>query len=75
MLRYYIIREEDGRVLAIHKVMDSAQACFVELCAKESFRGDEIQLIVVDVNDRGIVVSETVGYLYTRGESIIMANS
>ena len=69
MLRYYIIREEDGHVIAIHKVWDSAQMCFVDLCSRENFRGDGLQLVVVDVDDHGIVKTETLALLYMRGDN------
>jgi hypothetical protein len=72
MLRYYIIREENDRIIAIHKVRDSAQVSFVDLCAREAFRGDELRLVVIDVDDRGIVKSETLALVYMRGESMVM---
>jgi hypothetical protein len=79
MLRYYLIRErlspdklEDGRIVAIHKIRDSAQMCFVELCSREDFQGDVLQLVVVDVDDHGLVQSETLIYMYIRGSSIVV---
>jgi hypothetical protein len=71
MLRYYIIREEDRRIVAIHKVKDSAQMCFIDLCSRDAFCGDELQLIVVDVDDRGIVTSETLALTYVKGDNIV----
>jgi hypothetical protein len=66
MVRYYVIREDDGYTVAIHKTPDSAQTCFIEICARESFRGNELKLIVIVTDDRGIVVSETISYIYVR---------
>jgi hypothetical protein len=72
MIRYYIIREEDNHVVAIHKVRDSAHVCFVDLCSRGTFRGDELQLVVVDVDDRGLVKLETLALMYVRGDNIVV---
>jgi hypothetical protein len=72
MVRYYVIREYNGRTIAIHKTPDSAQACFIEICARESFRGDELKIVVIQTDDRGIVMSEITSFLYLRGRSDIL---
>ena len=75
MLRYYIIREEDNYIVAIHKVRDSAQTCFVDLCSRDAFRGDELHLVIVDVDDRGLVKSEILALMYVKGNNIVVGLS
>jgi hypothetical protein len=72
MFRYYVIREVAGRILAIHKTPDSAHMCFLNICSQESFRGNEIHLVVVTVDDSGRVLSETLSFMYIRGECVIL---
>jgi hypothetical protein len=72
MLRYYIIREEDRHVVAIHKVRDSGQAYFIKLCTQGTFRGNELHMIAIDVNDQGSVTAETLIYMYIRGDTAVV---
>jgi hypothetical protein len=72
MLRYYIIREENMHIVAVHKVRDSGKAYFIKLCTAGAFRGDELHMIAIEVNDHGSVTAETVIYMYIRGEDVVV---
>jgi hypothetical protein len=63
---YFLIREATtGAARIIHRVRDSAIACFREMIRDGDF-DDCIELMELVVNDRGRIVSEVVTHSYSK---------
>ena len=67
-MRYYVIRDEDGRILYIHKIGDSAMTCFIALCVREDFVGEKVELVGIETDGFGKVVMERVMYMFIKGD-------
>jgi hypothetical protein len=70
MLRYYIICSLNN-IIAIHKILDTANVCFLQTAMGGEFQGDKIVLYCVEVDDRGKKTSELMMYSYERGDVAI----
>jgi hypothetical protein len=69
-MRYYIIRDEEGRMIFIHKVWDSVQTCFITLCMSSAFCGDILELVSIETDEYGKVEIDAVMYTFVKGDTI-----
>ena len=69
MLRYFIIRDSEtaNNVLAIHKVLDAAQIWYINAAQEGGFKGT-LDMICVEVDERGAKQSEVLLYTYEKGD-------
>ena len=66
-MRYFLIRDDldTNHVIAIHRVLDSAMACFVAYVRSSEYE-DHLELVYVDTDERGKVVRDEVVASYNK---------
>ena len=66
-MRYFLIRDdlETNHVIAIHRVLDSALACFSGYITSGDFE-DHLELVEIDTNERGIATHDAVIVSYSK---------
>lgn len=66
-MRYYLIRDDldTNHVIAIHRILDSALACFSAYISSGDYE-DHLEIVEIDTNERGIVVSDAVAFSYNK---------
>jgi hypothetical protein len=61
---YYVICDSNQSIIAIHRVYDSAVACY-EHFVKRGFSDSGVSIIVFRTNQYGIVISENIAKSYS----------
>ena len=66
-MRYFLIRDnlDSNHVIAIHRVLDSALACFSGYITSGDFE-DHLELVEIDTNERGISTQNAVIVSYSK---------
>jgi len=66
-MRYFLIRDDldTNHVIAIHRTLDSAVACFSLFVISGDYE-DYLELVEIDTNDHGIVISDAVVLSYNK---------
>ena len=66
-MRYFLIRDDldANHIIAIHRVMDSALACFSGYITSGDFE-DHLELVEINTNERGIATHESVIVSYSK---------
>jgi hypothetical protein len=65
-LKYYIIRDNTQRILALHKTKDSAVALFLQMSVDSTLEYPIMELITLDADDYGKASEPILLYSYTR---------
>jgi hypothetical protein len=73
-MKYYIICDNTNRILAIHKVADSACACFQRM-AKSDDTPQFLSLTRVETNDAGVVQKEFSIITFSKASGAIFNDS
>lgn len=61
---YYVICDSNRSIIAIHRVYDSAVACY-ENFVENAFSDSGVFIIVFRTNQYGVVISENIAKSYT----------
>ena len=71
MQAYYIIRETDSRVIAIHKIYDSACVCFHRIIQMGQFER-YLEMCRIMTNEFGLTQHETTLFSYSKASQTMI---
>jgi hypothetical protein len=73
-MHYYLVRGIDPitEILAIHKVLDSAEAIFQKIVSRPAFRGS-LEIVMILTDELGLTISERTIYRYSSVEGVLIS--
>lgn len=73
-MHYYLVRGTDPitEILAIHKVLDSAEAIFQKIVGRPAFRGS-LEIVMILTDEMGLTISERTIYSYSSLAGVLIS--